>query len=256
VLYHADGDTVATIESHTLTSTQSLYQQIREAIEEKIFSGAWPPGFRIPIERELMDQFGCSRMTVNKAVTSLVDTGFLERRKKAGTFVTYPSGHYASLHIPDIRKAVLNAGFPYRYVLRHKERRPATADDLAALKLNGPADILDIRSLHYAADRCFAAERRRINLAVAPEAATVDFVKVPPSVWLLTHVPWSNAEHDIDADAVDGDDAAAMALADGSPVLRLTRRTWGAAGTITEAEQIFPAGALTLHASFLVKVSG
>jgi len=239
-----------------LTSNQSLYQQIREAIEEKIFSGAWPPGFRIPIERELMEQFGCSRMTVNKALISLVDTGFLERRKKAGTFVTYPSGHYASLHIPDIRKAVLDAGFPYRYLLQSIERRAATADDAAALRFDGPSEILDIRSLHYAADRCFAAERRRINLAVAPEAATVDFTGMPPSVWLLTHVPWSNAEHDIEAGALGRDDAAAMGLAEGSPVLRLTRRTWGAAGTITEAEQLFPAGELTLHASFLVKVSG
>ncbi len=225
-------------------------------IEEKIFTNAWPPGFRIPVEHELMEQFGCSRMTVNKAVTSLVETGFLERRKKAGTFVTYPSGHYASLHIPDIRKAVLDAGYPYRYALRHVGRRSATAEDRRALALSGPSPILEIRSLHYAADRCFAAERRRINLDVAPEADTVDFARVPPSIWLLTHVPWSNAEHAIDAVPLDADDAEAMALAAGTPALRLMRRTWGAAGTITEAEQLFPAGALTLHASFLVKISG
>lgn len=233
---------------------QSLHLRIRQTIEEKIFSGAWPPGFRIPVEHELMEQFGCSRMTVNKAVTSLVETGFLERRKKAGTFVTYPSGHYASLHIPDIRKAILDAGFPYRYCLRDIERRVATAEDDRALATTGPAEILAIRSLHYGADRCFAMERRRINLAVAPQAATVDFAQVPPSIWLLTHVPWSNAEHAIDAVALDTDTAGAMGQPAGAPTLRLTRRTWGADGTITEAEQFFPAGMLTLHAAFLVKV--
>lgn len=223
-------------------------------IEEKIFSNAWPPGFRIPVEHELMEQFDCSRMTVNKALSGLVDTGFLERRRKAGTFVTHPSGHYASLHIPDIRKAVLDAGFPYRHRLSHLERRPASEDDGRALATTGPAEVLDIRSLHYAADRCFAAERRRINLTVAPEAAEVDFAKVPPSVWLLTHVPWSNAEHAINVVALDPGTAETMGLPAGAPAMRLTRRTWGILGTITDAEQLFPAGALTLHASFLVTV--
>lgn len=235
-------------------TTQSLHQRIRETIEEKIFSNAWPPGFRIPVEHELMEQFGCSRMTVNKAVTSLVETGFLERRKKAGTFVTYPSGHYASLHIPDIRKAILDAGFPYRYCLRHIERRTATEGDKRALATDGSGEILAVDSLHYGADRCFAMERRRISLAVAPQAATVDFAKVPPSIWLLTHVPWSNAEHAIDAVALDADVAEAMEQPRDAPALRLTRRTWNAGGTITEAEQFFPAGMLTLQATFLVKL--
>ena len=201
-----------------------------------------------------MKQFGCSRMTVNKAVSSLVETGFLERRRKAGTFVTYPSGHYASLHIPDIRKAVLDAGFPYRYEALSIERRQALPADCAALKLAEPTEILDISSCHFASGRRFAFERRQINLAVAPEAAEMDFHKVPPSIWLLTHVPWSNAEHAIEAVALDAEIAAVMTVPTGHPCLKLSRRTWGAAGTITHADQYFPAGSLTLHASFLVRV--
>jgi GntR family histidine utilization transcriptional repressor len=234
----------------------SLHQRIRSEIEQRIFSNQWPPGYRIPIEQELMKQFGCSRMTVNKALSSLVEAGFLDRRRKAGTFVVYPSGHYASLHIPDIRKAVLEAGFPYRYHAVSIERRPADADDQKLLLCREDCEILEVRSLHYAALRCFAFERRRISLAVAPEAADIDFTRIPPSIWLLTHVPWSNAEHEIDAVGLAPDVAAAMALPEGSPGLRLGRRTWGAAGTITHAEQYFTAGALTLHASFLMKSGG
>lgn len=201
-----------------------------------------------------MAQYGCSRMTVNKAVSTLVETGFLERRRKAGTFVVYPTGHYASLHIPDIRKAVLEAGYPYRYQMIEQSRRMATTEDRHALKVNQPADLLEIRSIHYADKRCFAYERRLINLRVAPEAVEVDFQKVPPSIWLLTHVPWSNAEHTIDAVALDPPIAGDMAVAAQSAAMKLSRRTWGATGPITYADQYFIAGSLTLHASFLIKV--
>lgn len=231
----------------------SLHQKIRSEIEERIFTNEWPPGYRIPIEQALMKQFGCSRMTVNKALSSLVEAGFLDRRRKAGTFVVYPSGHYASLHIPDIRKAILDAGFPYHYRAMHIERRTADAADRLLLKSDGSCEVLEILSLHHAADRCFAFERRRINLTVASEAAEVDFERIPPSIWLLTHVPWSNAEHEIEAIGIEPATAAAMELPAGAPGLKLSRRTWGASGTITHAEQYFPAGALTLHASFLVK---
>jgi GntR family histidine utilization transcriptional repressor len=232
----------------------SLHQRIRAEIEERIFSNAWPPGYRIPVEHELMAQFGCSRMTVNKALSTLVATGFLERRRKAGTFIVYPSGHYASLHIPDIRKAILDAGFPYRYRALEVERRAATAEDHRLLKLAAPAEIVEIVSLHYAGERCFAFERRQINLSVVQAAAEVDFHKVPPSIWLLTQVPWSNAEHTIDAVALDPAIAAEMAVAAGVAAMKLSRRTWGAGGTITHADQYFLAGSLTLHASFQIKM--
>ena len=232
----------------------SLHQRIRSEIEERIFSNTWPPGYRIPVEHELMAQFGCSRMTVNKALSTLVNTGFLERRRKAGTFIVYPSGHYASLHIPDIRKAILEAGFPYHYRAIDVARRAATPEDHRLMKLAGPTEILEITSLHFADKRCFAFERRQIDLGVARAAAEVDFHKVPPSVWLLTQVPWSNAEHTIDAVALEPAVAAAMAVAGGAAAMKLSRRTWGAGGTITHADQYFLAGSLTLQASFLIRI--
>lgn len=234
----------------------SLHKRIKSDIEEKIFAGDWPPGYKIPTELEFMEQYGCARMTVNKSISALVATGFLDRRKKAGTFVVYPSGHFASLHIPDIRKAVLDAGFPYRYKMLSNQRRTSSPTDTDLLKLEVTSEILDIASLHYAGTNCFAYERRQINLTASPEAADIDFTKIPPSIWLLTHVPWSNAEHEIDAVGLDRAIAEHMAVPPGTPSLKLGRRTWGAAGTITHANQYFLAGSLKLHASFLVKVIG
>ena len=62
-----------------------LHLRIQNDVERSILSGEWPPGHRIPFEHELTVQYGCSRMTVNKALTDLVKRGLIERRRKAGT---------------------------------------------------------------------------------------------------------------------------------------------------------------------------
>ena len=53
----------------------TLHRRIRSDIAERILSGEWSPGFRIPFEHELMEEYGCSRMTVNKALAPLAERG-------------------------------------------------------------------------------------------------------------------------------------------------------------------------------------
>jgi DNA-binding transcriptional regulator YhcF (GntR family) len=71
----------------------TLNHRIRSDIEGRIRSGEWPPGHRIPFEHELMAQYACSRMTVNKVLAMLADAGMIERRRRAGSFVARPHPH-------------------------------------------------------------------------------------------------------------------------------------------------------------------
>ena len=59
----------------------TLYKQIRLDIERRILTGEWPPGHRIPFEHQLMTRYGCSRMTVSKALSELAQTDLIERRR-------------------------------------------------------------------------------------------------------------------------------------------------------------------------------
>jgi DNA-binding GntR family transcriptional regulator len=69
----------------------ALYQRIRNDLEGRIISGAWPPGHRVPFEHELMETYSCSRMTVNKVLSALADAGLLVRRRRAGTLRLPPA---------------------------------------------------------------------------------------------------------------------------------------------------------------------
>lgn len=63
------------------------YVQIQKYILAQIKSGGFAPGSKIPTEKELSDQFGTSRITVNKALKELAVTGVVEGIRGKGTFV-------------------------------------------------------------------------------------------------------------------------------------------------------------------------
>jgi GntR family transcriptional regulator, histidine utilization repressor len=76
----------------------SLGARIRHDIEQHILTGNWPPGYRIPFEHELMAEYDCARMTVSKALVALAESGMIERRRRAGSFVRRPQNQSAVLH--------------------------------------------------------------------------------------------------------------------------------------------------------------
>lgn len=63
-----------------------LYHQVKQQLRRSIQSGAFAPHTPIPSERELIAQFGVSRITVRQAITDLVAEGLLYRRHGSGTF--------------------------------------------------------------------------------------------------------------------------------------------------------------------------
>lgn len=67
-----------------------LHYQIKEILQEMIENEELKPGETIPTERELCEIQAVSRMTVNKAIMSLVNEGVLYREQGRGTFVAKP----------------------------------------------------------------------------------------------------------------------------------------------------------------------
>lgn len=64
-----------------------IYIQVKNYIMEKVKSGEFPAGGKIPTERELAQTLGISRNTVSTAYRELLIEGFLEARQGRGTFV-------------------------------------------------------------------------------------------------------------------------------------------------------------------------
>ncbi|MDB5420681.1 MAG: Histidine utilization repressor [Brevundimonas sp.] len=233
-----------------MTLDLTLHRRIRTDISERILSGDWAPGHRIPFEHELMVQYGCSRMTVNKALTPLVDSGLIVRRRRAGSFVARPRIHSAVLDIPDIQAEVTSRGEAYDFSQLSRKIRAASPEDNADLELEASGRVLAFQGLHRAGGRPFAVEERLINLGAAPEAEAVDFAAVSPGRWLLGAVPWTQAEHRIRAINPPPATARLLGVAPSTACLSLERRTWRGDEPVTYVRMTFPGEAYDLVARF------
>lgn len=72
----------------------SLSDHLCETWRQRLQSGQWRQGERLPTERELADTHGVSRTTVRKALAQLKEQGLIEQTVGSGTFVAHqaPSG--------------------------------------------------------------------------------------------------------------------------------------------------------------------
>jgi GntR family histidine utilization transcriptional repressor len=211
----------------------SLTGRIHRDIQQRIVSGDWPAGTRIPFETELAAQYRCSRMTVNKALSALAQEGLITRRRKAGSFVAEPKVEQAVMEIQDFAMEAARLGLPYRHEItgRSVERLGAAAARAAGLPTG--ARVLHVLCRHSIGAKPVAFEDRLIALAAVPGAAEERFDAIPPGTWLLRRVPWTQAEHSIRARCADATLARLLDVAPGEACLVLQRRTWHLGAPVT-----------------------
>ena len=222
----------------------TIEARIREDIEQRIHSGEWRPGDRVPFEHELVQVYGCSRATVGKALVALARAGLIERRRKAGSFVAHPQVHSAVLEVPDLADLVERRGEAYAWeLMTQRSVRPSDANPLGE-----PAVLVEGR--HCAGGEPLALERRLIALAAVPNALVTDFTAEAPGGWLLHHIPWTSARHRIRAVEATSVEARLLQVRPRAACLELDRRTWRTGKAVTQVRQLFRADRFDLTAEF------
>ena len=66
----------------------ALHARISDWIRTRIASGEWPSNYRLHTEPELAAEWGVSRGTLRRALSTLIGEGLLKQVKGRGTFVT------------------------------------------------------------------------------------------------------------------------------------------------------------------------
>jgi GntR family transcriptional regulator, histidine utilization repressor len=229
---------------------KSLHLLILNDVQDNIVSGKWPPGFRIPFETEMAEEYGCSRMTVNKALTQLTQSGFLIRNRKSGTFVRAPQSLSAVLEITNIRDEVTATGKQYSYTLLSDVVRDVEQQDHSHFATDAIKKIRDVKCLHVANGKPFCFEERIINMNAVPEIKSVSFEAEAPGNWLLKWVPWNSAEHQIIAMAATPPMARALDIKAGDACLVVERTTKNRKGYVTWARLTYSGDQHRLFATF------
>jgi len=131
---------------------QPRYLAIARTIRERIMTGQYTPGQKIPVIREFARTFGCNKLTVQRAFEILKTEGFIENRVGSGSYVRFPEKINAPKGLFDFRTDYLNESlFPYEQIqtifnrLFDKEKAHA----LAPTPAEGDPEMIRVLSQYY-----------------------------------------------------------------------------------------------------------
>ena len=200
-------------------------EEVKASIRQRIAEGGWQPGMKLPSERELVQQFGCARMTVHHALRELEDEGLIERRQGSGSYVAQLHPISNVLQVRDIRDEITERRHVHATRVCSVQREKAGSDIATAMRLRKGATVFHVRLVHLENGVPIQLEDRHVNPALAPDFMARDFTQVTPSHVLFEHAPLTEAEQVVEAVVADAEQAQALDVPAGSALLMVSRRT-------------------------------
>jgi GntR family histidine utilization transcriptional repressor len=216
------------------------YEQVKAWIRQHIASGAWKPGDPVPSEAALMERFGISRMTANRALRELAAEGLVTRVQGSGTRVAQLHRISSQLTIRDIHEEVVERGHVHstRVVLVAEEK--ASPELAESLGLRKGAKVYHTVLVHLENGVPIQYEDRYVNPAAAPGYIHIDFSQVSPTLHLLQHAPLTEASYAIEACLPTVEEAKQLGIRRSEPCLAMMRRTVSGANVASVARLVYP----------------
>lgn len=228
------------------------YLKLKHYILRHITNGDWPPLSRVPSEHDFVEKFGLARMTVNRALRELSDSGVLSRVQGVGTFVAGPKAESALFEVRSIRDEISARGQVHSVKVLISEAVLARPAVTVHFGVKPGAELFHSRLLHKANGKPLQLEDRFVNPLSAPAYLSIDFQTEIPHQYLMRVAPLERTEHVIDAAVANKRLCAQLEIAENDPVLVLTRRTWSKGRVASYVRLTYPASRYRFVGSFQV----
>lgn len=204
-----------------------LYHQVKEDLYLKIQQGELKPGNKMPTEKELMNRYNVSRITVRNAILALVNQGLLVRQRGIGTFVAKPKAVRffpgVTSFTEDMKAKGMKSG---RRLLSFKEII-ASPSLIKKMELRHAERVVQIERLMFADD----------------EPIAIHFISIPMRIWALvdisvedlkqkslyqmieqnSNIRLEEAEENIEGGLADSKNAKLLGIKENSPILLVER---------------------------------
>ena len=228
------------------------YAAVKASLKQRIAQGGWQPGTRLPSERELVQEFGCARMTVHRALRELEEEGLIERRQGSGSFVAELHPISNLLRVRDIADEIAERGHVHATRVCAVTQVKADAPLAAAMRLPVGTRVFRAQLVHLENGVPIQFEDRHVNPALAPDLLAHDFTRVTPSFVLFEHAPLTEAEQVVEATLATPALARLLSVAVGSALLMVSRRTVSQGSVASVARLYHPGARYRLVGSFSV----
>jgi GntR family transcriptional regulator len=226
-------------------SDRPIYQQIADTLRAKIHNGTYPPGSQLPSESHLTSEFGVTRITVRRGLSVLEAEGLAHLVRGKGMFVSQPPPVLA-LRTSRFSRAARHAGKGALAAEAEALGLTWRSEHLEAATVTLPPDVAQLLGEDQA-----AVKRRRMWVDNVPTQLADSYLPLS----LDTEIGWSTGaqapggvyglleqhghliesfREELSARHATPEEAIALHLASGAPVVTLTRHARDSNGRILE----------------------
>jgi len=213
----------------------SLYAQIEALIKDRIESGEYATGDTLPSEKQLMEHFQVSRMTVRQAMANLSNQGYVSCARGIGTIVTFQKINERIQHIVSFSQELMQHGYEMKTSYVHIDIAKANRAVAAALEIQPEAAVYCLMRVRCAQDLplvfsyTFLKPVRELPLDTAPyEQSLYQYLQNELDVCI------TSAVDSFEATLARKDVAEKLQITEGSPVFKRKRIARDQTGEIVE----------------------
>jgi GntR family transcriptional regulator len=205
-----------------------LYEQVREALLQRVQAGHWPPGGPLPSEPALAAELGVSQGTVRKALDALAKAHIVVRRQGRGTFVVEQTPAHVLFRFFNIFSDDGVQVLPDSTKPRVTKAR-ANAREIKHLGLAVGADVIRVNRVRTHAGMPFMVETISLPCEVFPDLAKR--TELPNTLYDFFQRQYGQlvvrADERVTAVVARARAARLLKIEMGSPLLRIDRVAYG-----------------------------
>ena len=201
------------------------YHQIESIFRNKIASGEFGEGGRLPSEEELTNSFQVSRATVRQALHNLERDGLVRREQGRGTFVTKPADSVAQLKMTCLLEDLIALGIPAETTVLQSGVVRAPQAVVEALKLDAAGAAFSFLRVVKVEDAAFSATRVYLPLWIGEKLRQEDLAAqhLLRTLSRRCDVRAEEADQVLEAIMADANQALLLGVDAGSALLSVTR---------------------------------
>ncbi|QGZ96216.1 HTH-type transcriptional repressor YvoA [Terricaulis silvestris] len=215
-----------------------LYHQLEQDLRERINAREFKAGEALPTEERICGEYGVSRITVRRALETLIAEGLITKRRGVGTFVTPPpeSGVRSVRLSGSLDEFLASAGALATKVLSMQEIQ-APDEAVRGLRLAPGEACTRLDLLSFLEDAPLGYHNLYLPLAIGRKIKPVDVGQKLPVIRMVEGKAGARvvrAEQFLEADIAGPIASKYLNLQENTPVLKVTRIYYDMTGAPVE----------------------
>lgn len=218
-------------------SSTPLYVQLKELLQERMRSGYYREGSRLPSERELAQLYNVSRMTARQALQLLAQEGLTYARVGKGTYVSLAPIHQQLESLTSFTEEMQRLGMKASSRVIKAEVQPASEALARRFGIAQGTEMVIVKRVRLANNVPLALETTHLIHSICPGILDVCDLSHDSLYDVLRkhfNVVLVRADQSFEARLAHEDEADLLGIEATDPVLNIERTTYDSLNRVTE----------------------